>query len=174
MLLNILWYYVCIIDFVRFLTLSLLFLAQISFPLDNVTYWSSGSLVKLPWTYNFSDILVVEVWFVKPESIKGVNVSLAKSYDGTNVTSKDPSKFTIEGQATLVFKNANISDNGTYSLAVTLRGGAGQQRSEVKVVILGEKNVTNFIIYTIKLIYNCCTLRKIPMAKVAVFCNFVQ
>ena len=111
MLLNILWYYVCIIDFVRFLTLSLLFLAQISFPLDNVTYWSSGSLVKLPWTYNFSDILVVEVWFVKPESIKGVNVSLAKSYNGTNVTCKDPSKFTIEGQATLVFKNANLAHN---------------------------------------------------------------
>ena len=162
MLLNILWYYVCIIDFVRFLTLSLLFLAQISFPLDNVTYWSSGSLVKLPWTYNFSDILVVEVWFVKPESIKGVNVSLAKSYNGTNVTSKDPSKFTIEGQATLVFKNANLAHNRTYCLAVTLRGSAGQQRSEVKVVILGEKNVTNLIIYTIKLIYSCCNFKKNP------------
>ena len=94
--------------------------------------------------------------------IKGVNVSLAKSYNGTNVTCKDPSKFTIEGQATLVFKNANISDNGTYSLAVTLRRSAGQQRSEVKVVILGEKNVTNFIIYTIKLIYNCCNFKKNP------------
>ena len=99
----------------RFLTLSLLFLAQISFLLDNVTYWLPGSLVKLPWTYNFNDILVLEV------------------------------SFTIEGQATLVFKNANLGHDGTYSLVITLRGGVPQQRFDVKVLILGEKNLTNLL-----------------------------
>ena len=136
----------------RFLTLSLLFLAQISFPLDNVTYWSPGSLVKLPWTYNFpkTQIAFVEMAFIKSGSSTGV--TLADGFFGANATSKDPSKFTIEGQATLVFKNASIGHNGTYVLAVTLKGGGGQRSSKVKVVILGEKNVTHFITYTIKLI----------------------
>ena len=160
MLLNILWYYFCINDIVRFLTLSLLFLARISFPLDNVTYWSPGSLVKLPWTYNFpkTQIIVVEISFTETGSSTGV--TLAEGFSGANATSKDPSKFTIEGQATLVFKNANLGHNGTYSLVVTLSGNAGQQSSDVKVVILGEKNVTNFITYTVKLIYNCCNSKK--------------
>ena len=134
----------------RFLTLSFIFLAQISFPLDNVTYWLPGSLVKLPWRYNFPGILVVEVSFIKPGSRNGV--TLAEGFNGANATCKDPSKFTIEGQATLVFKNANLGHNGTYALVITLRGGVPQQRSDVKVVILGEKNITNFITYTIKLI----------------------
>ena len=162
-LLNILWYYVCINDFVRFLKLSLSFLAQISFPLDNVTYWLPDSLVKLPWTYNFTktQIFGVEISFIKSGS--SIDVNLTEDALGANVTSKDPSKFTIEGQATLVFKNANLAHNRTYCLAVTLRGSAGQQRSEVKVVILGEKNVTNFIIYTTKLIYNCCKFKNFAL-----------
>ena len=136
----------------RFLTLSFLFLAQISFHLDNVTYWSPGSLVKLPWAYNISKdkIFGVEISFIKSGSSTGV--PLARGVFGANATSTDPSKFTIEGQATLVFKNANLGHNGTYSLVIILRGGAGQERSEVKVVILGEQNLTNFLIYTIKLI----------------------
>ena len=130
--------------------MSLLFLAQISLALDNVTYWSPGSLVKLPWTYSFtkSQILVVEISFTETGSSTGV--PLAEGFSGANATSKDPNKFTIEGQATLVFKNANLGHNGTYVLGITLRGSAGQQSSEVKVVILGEKNVTYFITYTIK------------------------
>ena len=130
--------------------MSLLFLAQISLALDNVTYWSPGSLVKLPWTYSFtkSQILVVEISFTETGSSTGV--TLAEGFSGTKPTSKDPSRFSIEGQATLVFTNANLGHNGTYSLVITLRGSAGQQSSEVKVVILGEKNVTHFITYTIK------------------------
>ena len=147
MLLNILWYYFCINDFVRFLTLSLLCLAQISFPLDNVTYWSTGSLVKLPWTYNFPNTQILEVEISCTVTGSSTGVNLADGCNGANATSKDPSKFTIEGQATLVFKNANLSHNGTYSLAVTLNGSAGEQRSEVKVVILGEKNVTLYYLY---------------------------
>ena len=68
-------------------------------------------------------------------------VTLAEGFSGANPTSKDPSKFTIEGQATLVFKNANRGHDGTYALAVTLRGGGETRRSEVKVVILGEKRL---------------------------------
>ena len=160
MLLNILWYYFGIIDFPRFLTLSLLFLAQISFPLENVTYWSPGSLVKLPWTYNFpkTQILAVEISFT--ETGLSMGVTLAEGFQGANATSKHPSKFTIEGQATLVFKNASLSHNGTYALGITIRGGGGYRSSEVKVVILGEANVTHFITYTIKLIYNCCNSKK--------------
>ena len=131
----------------RFLTLSLLCLAQISFPLDNVTYWSTGSLVKLPWTYNFPNSQILEVEISCTVTMSSTGVNLAAGCNGANATSKDPSKFTIEGQATLVFKNANLSHNGTYSLAVTLNGSAGEQRSEVKVVILGEKNVTIYYLY---------------------------
>ena len=94
--------------------------------------------------------MVVEVSFIKPGSRNGV--TLAEGFNGANATCKDPSKFTIEVQATLVFENANLGHNGTYFLVVTLRGSAGQRSSEVKVVILGEKNITNFITYTIKLI----------------------
>ena len=119
----------------------LCFLAQISFPGDNVTYWSSGSVVKLPWTYNFPkpQIFGVEISFTKSGLSTGV--TLAEGFSGINPASKDPSKFTIEGQATLVFKNANRDHNGTYVLAVTLRGGGETRRSEVKVVILGEKRL---------------------------------
>ena len=117
-------------------------LAKISFPLDNVTYWSSGSVVKLPWTYKFpkAQIFRVDIAFFKSGS--STCVTLAEGAFGSNSTSKDPSKFTIEGQATLVFKNANLGHNGTYVLSVTLKGGAGQPiKSEVKVVILGEKRL---------------------------------
>ena len=65
---------------------------------------------------------------------------MAEGFSGANPTSKDPSKFTIEAQATLVFKNANQGHNGTYALVVTLRG-AGHRKSEVKVIILGEKRL---------------------------------
>ena len=104
-------------------------------------------MVKLPWTYNFPrfQILVVEIAFIKSGSSTGV--TLADGFFGANATSKDPSKFTIEVQATLVFENANLGHNGTYFLVVTLRGSAGQRSSEVKVVILGEKNLTHFITY---------------------------
>ena len=117
-------------------------LAKISFPHDNVTYWSSGSVVKLPWTYKFpkAQIFRVDIAFFKSGS--STCVTLAEGAFGANATSKDPSKFTIEGQATLVFKNANLGHNGTYVLSVTPKDGAGQPiKSEVKVVILGEKRL---------------------------------
>ena len=115
-------------------------------------YWSPGSLVKLPWTYNFpkTQIFAVEISFTETGSSTGV--TLAEGFSGTKPTSKDPSRFSIEGQATLVFTNANLGHNGTYSLVITLRSGVLQQRSNVKVVILGEKNLTHFITYAFKLI----------------------
>ena len=122
-----------------------------------MTYWQPGSLVKLPWTYNFptNDILFVSINFI--ESGSNNYVALASGVGAASLTALIPSNFTIEGQATLVFKNASLGHNGTYSLAVLFRSNT-LQKSEVLVVILGEKNVTNFIIYTIKLIYraNSC------------------
>ena len=122
-----------------------------------MTYWQPGSLVKLPWTYNFptNDILFVSINFI--ESGSNNYVALASGVGAANLTALIPSNFTIEGQATLVFKNANLGHNGRYSLAVLLSSNT-LQTSEVLVVILGEKNVKNFIIYTIKLIYraNSC------------------
>ena len=82
---------------------------------------------------------MVEISFTKTGS--NIGVTLGVGAFGANATSKDPSKFTIEGQATLVFKNANRGHDGTYALAVTLRGGGETRRSEVKVVILGEKRL---------------------------------
>ena len=114
-----------------------------------MTYWQPGSLVKLPWTYNFTtnDILFVSITFIKSGSDN--SVALARGIRGASLIALIPSKFTIEGQATLVFKNASLGHNGTYSLAVLLKSNISL-KSEVLVVILGEKNVTNFIIY----IYN--------------------
>ena len=138
-----------------------------------MTYWQPGSLVKLPWTYNFptNDILFVSISFTKSGSDN--SVALARGIRGASLIALIPSKFTIEGQATLVFKNASLAHNGTYSLGVLLRSNT-LHKSEVLVVILGEKNVTNFIIYTIKTCIALVTLRKISMAKVAVFPNFVR
>ena len=114
-----------------------------------MTYWQPGSLVKLPWTYNFptNDIFFVSISFIKSGSNN--SVALTDGARGASLTALVPSSFTIEGQATLVFKNASLGHNGTYSLAVLFRSNT-LQKSEVLVVILGEKNVTNFIIY----IYN--------------------
>ena len=113
-----------------------------------MTYWQLGSLVKLPWTYNIltNDIFFVLINFIKSGSNN--SVSLAEGVGGASLTALIPSNFTIEGQATLVFKNANLGHNGTYSLGVLLKSNT-LQKSEVLVVILGEKNVKNFIIYTL-------------------------
>ena len=113
-----------------------------------MTYWQPGSLVKLPWTYNFptNDILFVSINFIEFGSNN--YVALASGVGAANLTALIPSNFTIEGQATLVFKNANLGHNGTYSLGVLLKSNT-LQKSEVLVVILGEKNVKNFIIYTL-------------------------
>ena len=124
-----------------------------------MTYWQPGSLVKLPWTYNFptNDILFVSINFI--ESGSNNYVALASGVGAASLTALIPSNFTIEGQATLVFKNANLGHNGTYSLGVLFKSHT-LQKSEVLVVILGEKNVINFIIYTIKLLYSCCNFKK--------------
>ena len=124
------------------------FLAQISFPLGGVTYWQRGSLAKLPWTYNIptANILVVEISFMKSGS--KITKTLADGFRGASPKTLHPRNFTIEGQSTLAFKNASLGHNGTYSLVVSLRG-ATLQKSEVLVVILGEKNVRNSITYSI-------------------------
>ena len=86
--------------------------------------------------------MFVSISFIKSGSNN--TVFLADGARGASLTALIPSNFTIEGQATLVFKNASLGHNGTYSLAILLKSNT-VQKSEVLVVILGEKNVTNFI-----------------------------
>ena len=68
---------------------------------------------------------------------------MAEKGPGTSaVIILDPT-FSITDGATLVFQNANLSHNGTYSLSVTLRRSVGSNTitSDVLVIILGKKPV---------------------------------
>ena len=127
--------------FVVFLVLVFfILLAQISFPDGNATYWLPGSSVKLPWEIKFlsSDIFGVQWLFTKSGSTQ--TKDLATQFGTSAPTILDPT-FNITNGATLVFQNADLSHNGTYSLSVALRGSAGGNtiRSNVLVIILGKK-----------------------------------
>ena len=118
-------------------------LAQISFPDGNATYWLPGSSVKLPWEIKFpsSDIAVVEWSFTSSGSTQVKNLAARGLGDSVPVI-YDPTYSIIDG-ATLVFQNANLSQNGTYSLSVTLTRSAGGSTitSDVLVIILGKKSI---------------------------------
>ena len=98
-----------------FLKFVFVYTAEISFDskLGNVTYWSPGSTVTLPWTHNFgrSDIRLIIWIFSKP----GSSETLAQDSIVSRRVIIDHSKVDITGQATLVLKNAEIADNGTYT-----------------------------------------------------------
>ena len=69
------------------------------------------------------------------------STTLARSFLGENLVSINSSN-NIEGQAKLVFKNANRGHNGTYSLDVSLKDGARGTKtvtSKISVIILGRK-----------------------------------
>ena len=131
--------------FVVFLVLVFFFffvlLAQISFPDGNATYWLPGSPVKLPWQIKFSssDILAVQWSFTRSGSTQAKTLA-ALGFRALVPVILDPT-YSIVDRATLVFQNANLSHNGTYTLAVTLRASAGGNtiRSNVLVIILGKK-----------------------------------
>ena len=130
--------------FVVFLVLVFfILLAQISFPDGNATYWLPGSSVKLPWEIKFpsSDILAVQWSFTRSGSTQSKD--LAEKGPGTSAPIiRDPT-FSITDGTTLVFQNANLSHNGTYSLSVTLRRSVGGNTitSDVLVIKLGKKPV---------------------------------
>ena len=117
-------------------------LAQISFPYGHATYWLPGSSVKLPWEIKFSssDIFVVQWSFTRSGSTQ--TKDLAAQFLTSAPGILDQTYSIIDG-ATLVFQNANLSHNGTYTLAVTLRASAGGNtvRSNVLVIILGKKSI---------------------------------
>ena len=130
-------------------TIFLLILAQIWNPLGNITYWLAGSTVALPWTiiYRKVDIVSSTLSFTKYGS--NSSTILARSSRGENLVSIN-SLNNIEGQAKLVFQNANLGHNGTYSLDVSLQDGARGTRtvtSKISVIILGKKLKFYIIIY---------------------------
>ena len=132
--------------FVVFLVLVFFFfilVAQISFPYGNATYWLPGSTVKLPWEIKFpsSDIALTQWSFTRSGSTQPKD--LAEKTRRASVPDIFDQTYTITDGATLVFQSANLSHNGTYSLAVTLStsAGGGQQMSNILVIILGKKPV---------------------------------
>ena len=118
-------------------------LAQISFPDGNATYWLPGSPVKLPWQIKFSssDIFGVEWSFTRSGSTQAKGLAVL-SFRASVPVILDQT-YNITDGATLVFKNANLSHNGTYTLRVSLTAAAGGNtiNSDVLVIILGKKPV---------------------------------
>ena len=118
-----------------------LLLAQIRFHGNITSYWSHGSLVKLPWEIKFpwSDILLAEWTFTRSGSDK-INTLATRGIGFSAPKIRNP-QFWIIDEATLVFQNASSKHNGTYTLGVTLLASAGGKKSSssVVVIILGKK-----------------------------------
>ena len=133
---------------------SFIFLAQIRNPLGSITYWLSGSTVRLPWSWTVlykDDIAAARLSFTKYGSSS--STTLARSIRGENLTSLNSSSYNIEGQAKLVFQNANLGQNGTYWLHLSLKNGTGGAKivtSNISVIILGKMVKC----YTLKCIWN--------------------
>ena len=107
------------------------------------SYWPPGSTVKLPWEIKFpsSDIGYVKWRFTRSGSNQTKTLALQSSTAPAPVI-LDPT-FNIIERATLVFQNASVDHNGTYTLGVTLLASAGgkTRSSSVVVIILGKKLV---------------------------------
>ena len=120
-----------------------LLLAQIWFPDDDTTYWPHGSLVKLPWEIKFpwSEIAFVE-WLFTGSGSTQINTLAVQSLGALVPVILDPQFWIIDG-ATLAFQNASRTNNGTYTLKITLMDIAGVNKisSSVLVIILGKKLV---------------------------------
>ena len=130
-------------------TILFLILAQIWNPLGTITYWLAGSTVALPWTitYRKFDIVSSTLSFTKYGSKS--STTLARSFRGENLVSIN-SSYNIEGQAKLVFKNANRGHNGTYSLDVSLKDGVRGTKTvtfKISVIILGKTVKLNTLRY---------------------------
>ena len=114
---------------------------QIWNPLGDITYWFAGSTVALPWTiiYRKVDIVSSTLSFTKYGSKS--STILARSFRGENLVSMN-SSYNIEGQAKLVFQNANLGHNGTYSLDISLKDGVRGTKtvtSNISVITSGKK-----------------------------------
>ena len=121
-----------------------LLLAQIWFPYGNSTDWPPGSTVKLPWEIKFpsSDIGHVQWRFTRSGSNQTNTLAVQNFFGASAPFILDPTFSIIDG-ATLVFQNASVDYNGTYTLGVTLLKSAGGHggTSSVLVIILGKKLV---------------------------------
>ena len=106
-----------------------LLLAQIWFHGNITSHWPHGSLVKLPWEIKFpwSDILLAEWTFTRSGSDK-INTLATRGLGVSAPEIRDPQFWIIDG-ATLVFQNASVDYNGTYTLGVTLLDSASCKKS---------------------------------------------
>ena len=92
-------------------------------------YVQLGNTLELDvsYTYGGSDPILVQ-W-------KFNNTSIAGKIGSGTTTSSNP-RATIRGKATLVLRNTSLSDSGTYSVEVSILGGAKKDKS-FQVIIQG-------------------------------------
>ena len=130
----------CHVHFYKKLSYFLL-LAEIFLPpFGNLIYIANGSNVNLPWTYDFgAKIIVQRVWAFsktgKSSDLKALaTIIVDRKPDITNTTLNNVN---ITKPATLVLKNVNLDNNGTYRFTVALGGVSVAPFSEIVVIIQG-------------------------------------
>ena len=120
---------------------SFLLLAEIVLPpFGNLTYVAKGSNVNLPWTYDFgAKIILQRVWaFSKTGKSSDLKTVASIIVDGKpDITNTTLNNVNITKPATLVLKNVNLDNNGTYRFTVTLGLVSVAPFSEIVVIIKG-------------------------------------
>ena len=133
----------CHVHFYKKLFYFLLLAVIVLPPFGNLIYIANGSNVNLPWTYDFgTKIIVQRVWaFSKTGKSSDLKTVTAIIVDGKpDITNTTLNNVNITKPATLVLKNVNRDNNGTYRLTVTLLGFSVSPFSEVVVIIKGNRN----------------------------------
>ena len=120
---------------------SFLLLAEIVLPpFGNLTYVAKGSNVNLPWTYDFgAKIILQRVWaFSKTGKSSDLKTVASIIVNGKpDITNTTLNNVNITKPATLVLKNVNLDNNGTYRFTVTLGLVSVAPFSEIVVIIKG-------------------------------------
>ena len=118
-----------------------LLLAEIVLPpFGNLTYVAKGSNVNLPWTYDFgAKIILQRVWaFSKTGKSSDLKTVASIIVNGKpDITNTTLNNVNITKPATLVLKNVNRDNNGTYRFTVTLGLVSLAPFSEIVVIIKG-------------------------------------
>ena len=130
----------CHVNFYKKVFSFLLLAGIVLPPFGDIIYVAKGSNVNLPWTYDFgAKIILQKVWAFskigKPSDLKTVaSIIVDGKPDITNTTLNNVN---ITKPATLVLKNVNLDNNGTYRFTVALGGVSVAPFSEIVVIIQG-------------------------------------
>ena len=130
----------CHVHFYKKLFYFLLLAEIVLPPFGNRIYIANGSNVNLPWTYDFgAKIIVQRVWaFSKNGSSSDLKNLVTIIVDGKpDITNTTLNNVNIRKPATLVLKNVNLDNNGTYRFTVTPAGVSLSPFSEIVVIIKG-------------------------------------